>query len=50
MIKVAVIGAGQRGKDTYADYVLKGMEGVEVVGVAEPIRERREYMKNHHHL
>lgn len=49
MIKVAVIGAGQRGKDTYADYVLKGMEGVEVVGVAEPISERREYMKNHHH-
>lgn len=50
MIKVAIIGAGQRGKDTYADYVLKGMDGIEVVGVAEPIEERRDYMKEHHHL
>lgn len=50
MITVAIIGAGQRGKDTYADYILRGMDGVQLVGVAEPIEERREYMKVTHHL
>lgn len=47
-IKVIVIGAGCRGKG-YTD-IMKDQFGdrYEVVGVAEPIRDRREYIKNKH--
>lgn len=47
-VKVIVIGAGSRGKG-YTD-IMKDQFGdrYEVVGVAEPIRDRREYIKNKH--
>lgn len=50
MITIAVIGAGQRGKDLYAEYVVNHLDDVKVVGVAEPIKERREYMRVKHHI
>lgn len=40
-IRVAVIGCGGRGMNSYAPYV-KEFENVEIVAAAEPIRERRE--------
>ncbi len=50
MVTVAIVGAGQRGKDTYGEYILNELKGVKVVGVAEPIQERREYMKVKHQI
>lgn len=45
-LKVIVIGAGGRGIG-YTD-IMADSEGFEVVGVAEPIDDRREYVKNKH--
>lgn len=49
-IKVIVIGAGQRGQG-YTN-IMKDRFGdrYEVVGVAEPICDRREYIKNKHNI
>lgn len=46
-IKVALIGAGQRGVN-YLEYALQHPHEVEVVAVAEPVRERRESFKARH--
>lgn len=40
-VKLLLIGAGQRGAQAYAPYVLDNANDVEIVGVAEPIEERR---------
>ena len=40
-IRVAVVGCGNRGTNSYAPYV-DAFEGVEIVAAAEPIQERRE--------
>lgn len=50
MITLAIIGAGQRGKDTYGEYLLSRRDEVKIVGVAEPIQERRDYMKEVHQI
>lgn len=50
MMTLAIIGAGQRGKDTYGEYLLSRRDEVKIVGVAEPIQERRNYMKEVHQI
>ena len=47
-LTVAVIGAGNRGQ-TYTN-IMKDLEQYEVVAVAEPRKERREYIQNTHNL
>ncbi len=46
-LKVILMGAGSRGKG-YTDIMAGMPEKFEIVGVAEPIEERREYIKNKH--
>ena len=41
---IIVIGAGQRGAFAYVPYALENGEALQVVGVAEPIDVKREYM------
>ena len=36
MIKVGVIGAGNRGKDVYAKYILNYTDEAKVIAIAEP--------------
>ena len=43
-LKVIVVGAGGRGKD-YTDIMARFPEKFQVVGVAEPIMSRREYIR-----
>ncbi|NMA85560.1 MAG: Gfo/Idh/MocA family oxidoreductase [Epulopiscium sp.] len=44
-VKAILIGAGQRGTYAYAPYAQQHPEELEFVGVAEPIKERREYFR-----
>ena len=46
-MKVILIGAGGRGK-TYTDLMTD--DRFEVVAVADPVKERREYIKEKHHI
>ena len=46
-IKVILIGAGLRGK-CYTDKMKDISDAFEVVAVAEPYKERREYIRDHH--
>ena len=46
-LKVIVIGAGNRGIG-YTDIMFSSSEKFKVVGVAEPIEDRREYIKEKH--
>lgn len=48
-LKVILIGAGGRGQ-RYTDVMHTMPEKFEVVAVAEPIKERREYVKNLHNI
>ncbi len=48
-IKAILIGAGLRGQ-TYTDYALDHPDQLEIVAVAEPIEDRRNYIKEKHHL
>ena len=48
-IKIIVVGAGGRGKD-YTDIMARFPEKFQVVGVAEPIESRREYMRTKHNI
>lgn len=47
-LTVALIGAGNRGQ-TYTN-IMKDLEQFEVVAVAEPLKERREYIQKLHHI
>ena len=47
-VKMALIGAGQRGMDSYAPYALKNPNQVEFVAVAEPDAIRRNKFKEAH--
>lgn len=49
-ITVIIIGAGDRGGDTYANYALRFPNEMKVVAVAEPIEERRNIIKKKHQL
>ncbi len=48
-LKVILIGAGDRGR-TYTNHMAKFDGKFEVVAVAEPIDDRREYIKNTHNI
>ena len=48
-LKVILIGAGNRGT-TYTDIMANMPDHYEVVGVAEPIDSRRNYIKNKHNI
>ena len=48
-IDVILIGAGNRGT-TYTDVMADMPEKYNVIGVAEPIESRREYIKNKHNI
>ena len=48
-LKVIVIGAGSRGQG-YTNIMHKAPEKFKVVGVAEPIEDRREYIKEKHEI
>ena len=50
MIKVGVIGAGNRGKDTYAKYILNCTDEAKIVAVAEPNPLKRKEMIEAHNL
>lgn len=48
-LNAILIGAGDRGADTYGKYALKHPEELEFVAVAEPIDNRRKlFIKKHH--
>lgn len=47
-IKVALIGAGQRGKDIYGEYAMKNPENIEFVAVAEPNKIKRNMFAESH--
>lgn len=47
--QVIVIGAGQRGQ-TYTNVMADMPDKFQVVGVAEPVRENREYIRNKHRI
>lgn len=49
-IRVALIGAGNRGKDVYANYILENGDKIEIVAVAEPIKLRREEIVKKHNI
>lgn len=49
-VRVAIIGAGDRGKDRYGDYILKNQDRIEVVAVAEPNSIRREELSRNHKI
>src|SRR5690349_3229524 len=49
-VRIALIGAGNRGKDTYGEFALKYPENIEFVGVAEPIEERRSEFSRKHNV
>ena len=48
-LKVVLMGAGQRG-ETYTDIMLNMPERFEVIAVAEPIKSRREFIKENHNI
>lgn len=50
MIRVGVIGAGNRGKDTYAKYILNCTDKAKIVAVAEPNSLKRKEMIETHNL
>lgn len=49
-IKVALLGAGQRGAHSYAPYALEHPDEIEFVAVAEPDEVRRESFRKMHHV
>ncbi len=48
VVKMALIGAGQRGAVAYGPYALEHPDEVQFAAVAEPDAERREYFKKAH--
>lgn len=49
-LTVALIGAGQRGKDVYGEYIKKHPEKIRLVGVAEPDEEKRQEVIQTHQI
>lgn len=48
MLRIGVIGAGNRGKDVYANFILKNSDEAEIVAVAEPNPIKRDQMIKTH--
>src|SRR5512142_1891949 len=49
-VEAILIGAGQRGADSYGPFALEHPDQLRFVAVAEPIPERRERFAAQHHL
>lgn len=49
-VRIAIIGAGDRGKDRYGEYILKNQDKIEVAAVAEPNPIRREELSRKHKI
>ncbi len=49
-VKIALIGAGQRGKDVYGEYVFEHPQHVKFVAVAEPNKLKREEFSRKHNI
>jgi len=49
-VRVAICGLGSRGKDTYAPISEILPEQMVIAAVAEPIEEKREYVRRRHHV
>lgn len=49
-IEAILIGAGQRGMDSYASYALKHPDAIKFVAVAEPDKERRKKFQQLHDI
>lgn len=49
-VRVALLGAGNRGKDAYGPYALRFPEDIEFVAVAEPMQDRREAFAKAHNI
>ncbi len=49
-IKAVLIGAGDRGKDTYGHYALEHPDEIRFVAVAEPLQGRREAFARQHQI
>lgn len=49
-VKVALIGAGQRGKDVYGEYALEYPQHIKFVAVAEPNKLKREEFSRKHNI
>ena len=45
-----VIGAGNRGKDVYANYALNNPNELKIIAVAEPNSERRKQLAESHDI
>ena len=50
MLRIGVIGAGNRGKDIYANFILEKTDKAEVVAIAEPNPLKREEMIKKHSI
>jgi predicted dehydrogenase len=49
-VRAVLIGAGLRGRDTYSRYAARHPERLQIVGLAEPNRQRREEVAARHAL
>ena len=49
-IRIGLVGAGQRGKDIYGQYILQHPENIEIVAVAEPNDIKRESLAESHKI
>jgi predicted dehydrogenase len=49
-VKIALIGAGQRGTDVYGQYALQHPHKLQYVAVAEPVAERRQRLNTSHDI
>ncbi|MCK4896015.1 MAG: Gfo/Idh/MocA family oxidoreductase [Candidatus Heimdallarchaeota archaeon] len=50
ILKAIVIGAGDRGADTYGKYALRNPKEIKFIAVAEPIEVRRNIFKQQHEI
>ena len=48
MLRIGVLGAGNRGQDVYANFILKNSDEAEIVAVAEPNSIKRDQMIKAH--
>lgn len=49
-VTVAVLGAGNRGREAYGEYILRHPEEIRVVAVAEPDKDKRSLFSKEHNI
>lgn len=49
-VKVAIVGLGGRGKDTYAECSLRFPEKMQIVAIADPLEEKRDVVAKKYHI